>query len=291
VKWLFGQEVDYEGLELPEMLDSIEGPREKMPLARAVPKWLPIPMWRRYKSAVDHFGQIVPELIRAERRADDDRATLLSSFLDAGSGTGNPVTNEEARDEVMSLLFAGYETTAATLIYALYLLDDNPRVADRFYDEVDTVLDGRTPTAADVPDLEYVQAVISETWRLYPPVPRFTSEAMADVDVNGHRIPEGSLVEAPQWLLHRDERFWDDPLAFRPERWFEDSDRPEFAYFPFGGGKRRCVGSSFARMETVLALAAISNTRRFRFDADDLSVSFGFVIVPENSFDAVVERR
>jgi len=291
VETVFGTDVDYEGLRFREMIERLYEPKNKQRVTMLVPKWVPIPMWRRYKSAIDHFDEIIPELVAAERNADADRTTLLSDLLEATDDDGDRMSDEQLRDELMTLFFAGTDTTAATLTYALYLLDDNPEAAERYYDEVDEVLDGRPATLADLPELEYVEAVISEAWRLYPPLPKLTLEASEPIEIGGYRIPEGGLVEAPQWVLHRDERFWDDPTEFRPERWLGDADRPEFAYFPFGGGERHCVGSPLARIESQIVLATLANSRRFSFAADELSVSFSFVIHPENEFDAVAQRR
>jgi len=165
----------------------------------------------------------------------------------------------------MTFLFAGHETTALTLTYAIFLLATNPEKQARVHEELDA-LGGGPPTAADLSDLPYLERVIQEALRLYPPAFVVFREPTTDVELGGYTIPAGSTLSLPQWNVHRDSRWYDDPEQFRPERWTEamEEELPEYAYFPFGGGPRHCIGMRFATMEARLILATLC--QRFAFE-------------------------
>src|SRR5262249_48319102 len=169
------------------------------------------------------------------------------------------------RDEAMTLFLAGHETTALTLSWAWWLLARHPGAEDRLAAEVDEVLAGRRPAVADLPRLRYAEGVVLESMRLYPPAYVIGREAVREVVVGGSRVPPGTTVLMSQWVVHRDPRHFDKPDAFLPERWGDGLAQrlPKYAYFPFGGGPRLCVGNAFAMMEAVLVLATLA--RRFRF--------------------------
>jgi cytochrome P450 len=174
------------------------------------------------------------------------------------------MTDRQLRDEVMTLLLAGHDTTALALTWTFVLLAQHPEVEARLLDEVDGVLEGRPPTAADTPRLRYTEQVFTETLRLYPTAWAIGREAIRDTTIGGQPIRKGTNVLMSPWVIHRDPRFYDEPAAFRPERWADGLEKrlPRFAYVPFGGGQRVCIGSSFAQLESTLLLAQIA--QRFR---------------------------
>jgi cytochrome P450 len=164
----------------------------------------------------------------------------------------------------VTLILAGHETTALTLAFALHLLGEHPEAAERLAAEVDDVLGDRSATASDLPQLRYADAVVRESMRLYPPAWAIGREALVPVEIAGYRVPRGAQLWAAQWVVHRDPRWFTNPEAFRPDRWDNDFAKsiPRYAYFPFGGGPRVCIGNAFATMEAVLILATVA--RRFR---------------------------
>ncbi|HEY8477360.1 MAG TPA: cytochrome P450, partial [Chloroflexota bacterium] len=174
--------------------------------------------------------------------------------------------DKQLRDEIVTLLMAGHETTANALTWTWYLLSKYPQVEEKLHAELDRVLGGRTPTVADVPQLTYTRNVLAEAMRLYPPAWILERRAVKDFEAGGYRIPAGSLVLASQYLVHRDPRWWDEPARFAPERWEEGKERPKFSYFPFGGGTRICVGEPFAWMEGTLVLATLAQRWRLCYE-------------------------
>ncbi|MCA1615063.1 MAG: cytochrome P450 [Acidobacteria bacterium] len=230
---------------------------------------LPLPPQRRFLRARARLDAVIYRIIEERRREGRDRGDLLSTLLDAvdeeGDRTG--MTNEQLRDEVMTIFLAGHETTANALTWAWYLLAQNPEAEARLHEELDGVLDGgRAPEPEDVPALRYTEMVVAETMRLYPPAWALGRLALEDHEVGGYLIPRGSLVLVSQYVIQRDPRFWPDPERFDPERWTPEAKaaRPQFAYFPFGGGPRRCVGEGFAWTEAVLILATLARRWRAR---------------------------
>jgi cytochrome P450 len=174
------------------------------------------------------------------------------------------MTDRQVRDEVMTLFLAGHETTAVALSWTWYLLAQHPEVDARLADELRVVLGGRPPMVADLPALRYTEMVVTESMRLYPPAYGIGRQAARPTAVAGQPMGAGGIVIIPTWVVHRDIRWFDKPEEFRPERWDEAAARrlPRFAYFPFGGGPRQCIGNAFAMMEAILILAAIA--QRFR---------------------------
>ena len=200
--------------------------------------------------------------IIAERRRNpnppDDLLTKLLSARDAE--TGEAMSLRQVRDEVLTIFFAGHETTAQALTWAWYLLGSHPEVVTRLQREVDGALGGRTPIAADLPALGYARMIISETMRLYPPVWIYVRDSIGPDKLGGYDIPAGSMIMLSQFLTHRHPEFWPDPERFDPERFAEGAEegRPRYAYFPFGGGPRVCLGNSFALLEATLAVAMVA---------------------------------
>jgi cytochrome P450 len=182
-------------------------------------------------------------------------------------GSGHAASDRDLHDQVLTLIMAGHETTAKSLTWTLYLLDRNPDVAEALYAEVDRVLDGRVPTAADHPALALCTAAVKEAMRLYPPIWLISRRAVADDVLDGYHVPAGSLVCLSQWVLHRDPRHWADPLRFDPHRFLGGALTPH-AYLPFGGGDRICIGQHFALIEATLTLAMVLQRFRMRLAPD-----------------------
>ena len=230
---------------------------------------LPLPPQRRFARARARLDAIIYRIIEERRLSGRDRGDLLSMLLFAvdeeGDRTG--MTNEQLRDEVMTLFLAGHETTANLLTWTFHLLAENPEAEDALHAELDAVLEGgRTPTVEDLQALRYTEMVVAETMRLYPPAWAIGRLAIADHEVGGYRIPKGALVLVSPYVMHRDPRFFPEPQRFRPERFTQEAKeaRPQFAYFPFGGGVRRCIGEGFAWTEGALLLATLARRWRLR---------------------------
>jgi cytochrome P450 len=232
---------------------------------------LPLPRMRRYRAAQEALDRVIYGIIAARRASGEDRGDLLSMLLHAQDteGAGGGMTDRQLRDELITLFLAGHETTANALSWTWVLLARHPVAELRLHAELDGVLQGRAPSADDVPRLPYTRAIVAESMRLYPPAWTLGRRALEDYHWAGHDIPRDSLVLMSQWILHRDARFWPEPGRFLPERWQSDpKDRPRFAYFPFGGGNRVCVGESFAWTEAIIVLATIAQGWRLPLDAD-----------------------
>jgi cytochrome P450 len=220
---------------------------------------LPTAKTRAFNRARTTLDAIIYGMIAERRRAGGDRGDLLSMLLAAqdteGDGTG--MTDTQLRDELLTLFLAGHETTANALSWTWMLLQRHPAAREALHAEVDAVLGDRTPTADDMARLPYTRAVIAESMRLYPPAYIVGRMALETHTVRAWSFPKGTIFLMSQWITHRDARWWATPEAFRPERWLEPDERPRFAYWPFGGGTRICVGEQFAWMEGVLVLAAL----------------------------------
>jgi cytochrome P450 len=224
-----------------------------------VPEWIPIPGNRRYRRALDALDREVDRIIRERRAGHGGGEDLLALLLEARDDDGRSMTDRQLRDEVMGLFLAGHETTAHTLGFACHLLGRHPEQEAKLLAELHGVLGGRLPTVADLPRLPFTEQVIKEALRLYPAVYSMLREATQDDELGGYHVPAGTTVVLPQWVIHRDHRFFEEPEAFAPERWTPEFERrlPRCAYFPFGAGPRVCIGSSFALMELRLILPII----------------------------------
>jgi len=223
---------------------------------------LPVPPLRRAKAARARLDAIIYGMI-AERRADPNRdhRDLLSMLLVAQDEEDHgTMTDQQVRDEAMTILLAGHETTANALTWTWYLVSTAPKVEARLHEEVDRVLHGRLPTVADIGALSYVERVVTEAMRLYPPAWIIGRRALQDYPIGDYVAPARSILVMSPYVLQRDARYFADPERFDPGRWTADfrAALPPFAYFPFGGGPRRCIGDSFAWMELVLVVATIA---------------------------------
>ncbi len=229
-------------------------------------RYLPLPFLIRVRRAVRQLDEVVYRIIRERGESESDKGDLLSMLMSARDEDGSRMTDRQLRDEVMTFLLAGHETTALSLSWAWFLLSENPEAENKLHHELARVLDGKNPSFEDLPRLCYTEAVVKESVRLYPPAWSLARTAAEDFEIGGYLVPAGSNVVMSQWIMHRDPRFFPSPEQFDPGRWFEEHTQrlPRFAYFPFGGGPRYCVGASFAMMEATLLLAAIAQRFRLR---------------------------
>lgn len=213
----------------------------------------------KFESAKARLDELIYRLID-ERRRSGDRGDLLSMLIMAqDEDDGGQMSNLQLRDEAMTIFMTGHETTAVTLAWTAYLLSQNPDVEAKLQAEVDDVLGGRVPSMADVGRLAYTEMVLSESMRLYPPAWALQRTALNDCEIGGYVIPKGAQVLMSQYVMHHDPRYFPDPNRFDPERWTKEArdERPQFSYFPFGGGLRRCIGDAFAMMEATLLLSLL----------------------------------
>jgi cytochrome P450 len=238
---------------------------------RLIPYWLPTPRNVRAWRAIRRLDRLVHRIIAERRASGEDRGDLLSMLLAARDAEdGSRMSEEQLRDEAMTMFLAGHETTAVTLSWAWYLLAQHPEADARLASELRDVLGGRAPTVADLPRLRHADMVIAESMRLYPPAYGLGRQAVKATEIGGHAVAPRDIVIAPTWVVQRDIRWFEAPEAFRPERWAGDLAQrlPRFAYFPFGGGPRQCIGNAFAQMEAVLVLATIAQRFRLSLEPD-----------------------
>jgi cytochrome P450 len=227
---------------------------------------LPIGPFVKVRKARARLDRIILKMIAERRGALADPPDLISMLLAARDpeNPGEPgMSDQQIRDEAMTIFLAGHETTANAMSWTFHLLANAAEVEKKLHDEIDRVLNGRAPTVDDVPKLEYTRAVVAESMRLFPPAWTMGRRAVEPHTVGGYAIEPDALVLTSQWVAHRDPRWWNEPLSFQPERWQRDLKRPKYAYFPFGGGTRICIGESFAWTEAILLLAAIAQRWTF----------------------------
>src|ERR1051326_504591 len=267
--------------------------------SQATLKWvlnnrLPTPYHFRFHRLATQIDRVIYRIIAERRKAEKDEGDLLSMLLAAQDEDGGRMTDRQLRDEVITLFLAGHETTAITLAWSWYLLGKHPETEAKFHAELDHVLGGREPGVCDLSRLRYTEQIVKESLRLYPPAYGLGREAIADCEIGGYHIPAGTQVFMFQWATQRDPRFYDQPAAFKPERWTAEfvERLPKYAYFPFGHGPRACIGTSFAMMEIVLVLATIG--QRFRLElASDHPVEIypAMSLRPKDGVKVVIRNR
>jgi cytochrome P450 len=238
-----------------------EFPSSLSPMAEVL-ELFPFPAVRRFKAARAQLDRVIYRVIAERRASGVDTGDLLSMLLLArdAEADGSGMTDLQVRDEAMTIFLAGHETTANALTWTLYLLSEHPNVREKLFAEVDAALGDRAATADDVASLPYARMVLTESMRIYPPAWIMGRRAVADVDLGGYRVRRNEIVLVSPYVTHRQPRFYEEPERFSPERWTTPSAQalPKFAYFPFGGGNRLCIGEPFAWMEGVVALATIA---------------------------------
>lgn len=270
----------------------------------AFPRWVPTPANLKLKRAIRHLDGVLEGFIAAGRARAAERekhggpageaVDLLTRLLAARDEDGSAMTPRQLRDEAMTLYLAGHETTALTLSWSWALLAQHPAAEDRLVEEWRRVLGGRSPTPDDLPNLPYTDAVITEAMRVYPPVYLIGREATRDLELGGYRVKKGYTIFMSQWVNHRDPEYFPNPEAFRPERWLDGLAKriPKYAYYPFGGGQRVCIGNTFAMMEAVILLATVGQRYRFTLDPGAV-IDFNpqITLLPKYGIPATLELR
>ncbi|MBA4544665.1 MULTISPECIES: cytochrome P450 [Thermoactinomyces] len=262
-----------------------------------IPLAVPTKSNREFQHAIEVLDKTIYHIIEERRsQSEPERGDLLSMLLaarDEMNGTG--MTDQEVRDQVMTIFIAGHETTANTLSWTWYLLSQHPEVERRFWDELDNVLEGRLPTVDDIPSLTYTNNILWEAMRLYPPAWSISREAVEPVQIGEYCFEPGETLMMSQYVMHRKEEYFENPDRFFPERFEGDILKriPQFAYFPFGGGPRICIGNNFALMEAVLLLATIGQRYKLELAPNHPSVEPEPLVTlrPKKGIRMVVKQR
>jgi cytochrome P450 len=262
-KTLFDSDVSHVAEDVGAALHVLMGKfMRQAGFAFLLPSSIPIPTTLRLQRAVRQLDKVIYGIIRQRRASGRLSGDLLSVLLGAQDDEGVGMTDRQLHDEIMTLFLAGHETTANALSWTWFLLAQNSQVEQKLTEELQCVLGGRAPTPADLPRLAYTDMVLRESMRLYPPVWIIGRRALAPFRLGEYELPAETNVLMSQLLMHRDARYFPDPGRFDPDRWKNGDSRsaslPRFAYFPFGGGPRVCIGAGFATMEAVLLLATIA---------------------------------
>ncbi|MGN8216327.1 cytochrome P450 [Halococcus salifodinae] len=294
---LFGRDLaPGEGDDLRDASDGLN--KWFVPTSWLLPLWVPTPSRREFSNSESRLRVEIRRLLAEYEYADksgtvtladqvgqsasesqsggSESETLLSKLSEAGEAAGDDhLSPEEIEDQMLTMIFAGYETTAAAIAFALYSLAAEPDVCAAFHEELDTVLDGRPPTRDDVSRLDLTNRIVTETLRLYPPIHTIPRQTTREVDVGSYRLPSDEQVHLSVISIHRDERYYDAPLEFRPERWTDgfEEQLDDYAFIPFGGGRRTCIGREFARLEATLALATIGQEFDLEWTGDETDIA------------------
>jgi cytochrome P450 len=259
-----------------------------------LPRRWPTPAQRRAERARRALYHVVDTIIEQRRRTPTDGADLVSLLLAARDpNTGAPLDPQQVRDQVLIFLLAGHETTSTALTFACHLLGRHPEVQERVHREVDEVLAGREATAGDIGRLTYTRMVIKEAMRLYPPAYAIGRRAPAGERIGRHRIPPGSIIVLAPWATHRRADFWPAPTRFDPDRFDADVEaaRPRYAYFPFAGGLRGCIGEHFAMTEAVTVVATLLARYALRSEPDAVELRTDLTLRPAGPVHCLVTRR
>ena len=291
--------------EVPDLLSAFRGVNDRHRVPQVIlPRWLPSRSNRRYRAGLAKLEATIDDLIERRREdvdggvdgsTDDDRERqddLLAALLRA-TESEDALSDETLRDELMGFLFAGHETTAVALTFANVLLSANPEVRNRLVADLRSAVGGGRPDPVALESVPLLDRVVDETLRLYPPSHSVARETAEDVTLGGYRVPAGSSVHLPQWVVHRDERWYDDPGTFDPDRWTasRSEGRPDYAFFPFGGGPRRCIGARFARLELRLALSTLLTSATVEVADHDPDLEAGLTLRPAGEVEATVRMQ
>jgi cytochrome P450 len=259
-----------------------------------IARYVPTPRMLSFRRAVARMDNTVYSIIAQHRANKVDSGDLLSMLISARDVDGGRMSDRQLRDEVLTFLIAGHETTALALTWTWHLLAQHPEAERKLHEELDRVLGGRVPEFADLPALTYTERVIKESMRLYPPAWSLARTVISDFELRGYRIPAGANVVMSQWIMHRHPSYFPDPEKFDPDRWSSEKAQklPRFAYFPFGGGPRQCIGASFAMMEATLLLATIAQSFRLRAVPNHPVVPIpSFTLRPKDGVRMMLEAR
>lgn len=285
VEAIFGADRQGEGAGLDEALNAaaMEIGADFRGVSFFLPGWLVTPGRRRLHRAVRRIDAEVARLVEAHRQRPPARENLMRRLMETRDPEGRPLPDREIRDEAVTFYVAGYATSASTLTWATYLMSRRPDVYRKLLDEVGRVLGGRLPTFDDYHSLRYTSQVVRETLRLYPPNWSLAHVARDGATLGGAPVAPGTMVFTSQWVTHRDARWYRAPEEFRPERWDPEGETaglPEYAWFPFGGGPKKCPGSHYARMKIVLVLAVLAQRVRLSIDGAAVRPYPGMITSP-----------
>jgi cytochrome P450 len=291
-KTLFDAEVAGDVAEIAAAFDTgIEEIARRIRRPILLPDWVPTRGNRRYRSAVRRMDRLVYRVID-EHGDGRDRGDLLSALMRVEDEGELPMSREQLRDETITMLLAGHETTALALTWTWFLVSRHPEIAERLEEEVDA-LDGRPPGIDDLSRLPFTERVVKESLRLYPPAYSFGREAREDDEIAGWPVAAGTTLFVFPWVLHRDPHLFPDPLRYDPDRWTEDFERtlPRLAYIPFGSGPRMCIGREFARMELILIVAAVAQRVRLEWGSEPPVPMASITLRPTGGLRATVRLR
>jgi len=295
---LFDTDVEAEADEIGEALTSIVKlfNTMMMPFSELLEK-LPLPQNRRFVRAKERLDATIYRMIEERRRSGENQGDLLSMLMHARDeeGDGAGMTDKQIRDEALTIFLAGHETTANAMTWTWYLLSENPDVEARLHAEIDSVLAaGRPPTFEDVAQLRYTEMVLAESMRLYPPAWAIGRLSINEHEIAGYTMPPRSLVLVSPYVIQHDARYFPDPERFDPERWTPEAReaRPQFSYFPFGGGARRCIGEGFAWMEGILLIATLARAWCLRHVPDHrVALQPAITLRPKHGMLMTLEKR
>lgn len=259
-----------------------------------LPEWVPFPSNIHLHEAVQKIDKYVYRLIAERRESTEGRQDLLSSLISVRDEDGSALSDQEIRDEVFTLFFAGHETTALTLTWTLYLLSQNRQAEEKLLQEIKELLGGKMPCAHDAHRLDYARRIVMESMRLIPPVWAIGREAAEDCRIGKYQVKKGTSILISQWVNNHEERWFENPQSFNPDRWTAEfcDALPKYAYFPFGGGPRTCIGNNFALMEAVLLLACIISDYHLELDpAQKVEFQPAVTLRPKNGVKMTLHKR
>ena len=290
---IFGAEAAPRAAEIGASLESAtDHYLSRRGTVRFIPDWLPLGDSRKYQNGVRDLLSLVERTIVRRKTVPSTRSDLLEMLLAVRDESGMPMSAGQVRDEAINFFVGGFETESTALSWTWYLLARHSDIAQRVYNEVDVMLHGRAPTAADLPKLAFTQKVLKEAMRLFPPAWIIGREAITDTEIGGTPIPKGTLVVASQWVMHRSAKYFANPLEFMPQRWESDQELSRFAYFPFGEGPRVCIGAALASLDCTLVLAMIAQRYRFVIESGGtVQPRAGLTLRPASSIHARLFTR
>jgi cytochrome P450 len=300
---MFGVEADESTVEtVQQNLEPLGQRFEPDPRRVVIPDWAPTAENREFAAAVETLEGVIDDLLEQRQGtieagptavSDADETPMdLTSILLRARDRGEQ-SDAQLRDELMTMLLAGHDTTALALSYTLYLLSEHPEARERHLAEVDEVVGDDAPGAGHTRQLQFTDRALSESMRLYPPVYAIFREPQVDVKLGGYRVPAESAIMLPQWVVHRSEQWYDNPDQFDPSRWQPERrrERPRFAYFPFGGGPRHCIGKQFADLEAKLVLAVLGQRFSLDYIGPDLELRGSLTMHPKEPLTMRVNER
>ena len=293
-KTLFNAELTRDAKEVGETMEVLLKLAADFGKSILIPLWVPTLRNLRARMGIRRIEKIIYRIIAQKRAEASDTGDLLSMLLAVQDEDGSRMTDKQLRDETITLFLAGHETTANALSWTIWLLAQNPAAEKKFLDELAGVLNGRAPSVEDMPKLTYTANILTESMRLYPPAWGMARLVKEEVEVAGYKLAPGDGVACAQWVVHRDARWFEEPKRFLPERWEGDLAKrlPRFAYFPFGGGPRQCIGNSFALMEATLILATIAQKFRFKLvEGHPVKPLASITLRPQRGIRAALEAR